>query len=837
MALFKSKPQEQQPQASVLIAAASNLRVATYRDALLVTLQRQPWQYRALDMYEDEGHAHYATSYIGNAMSRIRLVAAKKAVDPREPPTEVTSGPVYEAVQQLASGRGGQKGMLRLLGTHLFLVGECWLVGTLLPTGMPRWDVLSIQELTVMPGDPLSLYRKRLPGATPEPIPSDALVMRIWREHPRYSELADSSFRPLLDLLEKILLLNRAEKAAARSRSASMGLLGIPQELIPPPQQNQETTSDPTAANPFFAQFTQAMLAPLSDEGHPGSVVPIILVGPGDMVNKIKFEPMNRPFEASIRQSIQDAIEQVAHGLEIPVEILTGVGKASRLTAWQIKEDTFQAHIQPLIELICDALTIAYLRPAIERARAVLLAAGESEDDLDSYVIWYDSRELVIRPDKGDKAVALHDRFAISNAALRRENGFLESDTPSDKEYAKRVGIKLLDVHMAIDGKTPPDQAKMMQTQADIQTEQQIKMAKEQAKIQDAQMEKQAELQAQQPPPGGDAANPPEAPAPGAGAKIQVTLPSRTGRPKESSQPDSFHTPQGKRSKPRPQAESRRKKPAGPPPSPVDPSLTAAGAERHLVSKTFSHKLGMIDVRLLRLVQKHANDAVAHALQVYAITAGASAQDLVGNDATQKANEAAVEAAFYDSYDEAMEDLSDELEAQGLSRLAPEIAGVAIVAAVTAAMSRYRDAVFGLINDRLFQAVTDPTTEEFLVRPGDVRNILEVAGGGGASADLSMYNGGVSTGAIMQGVLRDQGVPIDGTIWLYDPGVIREPFQGHRQLDGLVFQRWDDPELAVYPEDSWIRSGFYFPGDHRGCACVAAPWTGEDWGEGHLVEV
>lgn len=844
--MARRNSREATAQPPVLIAAASNLRVATYRDALLVSLQRQGWQYRAMDYYEDEGHAHYACSYIGNAMSRIRLVAAKKPDDPKENPIELTTGPVWDAVQQLGSGRAGQKGMLRLLGIHLFLVGECWLVGTLMPTGIPRWEVLSIQELTVLPGDPLTLYRKKLPGASPDPISKDALVLRIWREHPRYSELADSGFRPLLDLFEKILLLNRAEKAAARSRSAVAGLLGIPQELVPPAQQNQESTGDPAEANPFFRQFTEAMMAPLNDEGHSGSVVPIILVGPGDMVNKIKFEPMNRPFETGIRQSIDDAIKQVAHGLDLPAEVLTGVGNSTHWTAWQIKEDTFQAHIQPLIELICDALTTAYLRPAIERARGALLAAGEDADDLDKYIIWYDTRELVIRPDKGDKAVALYNVGALSPEALRRENGFLDSDAPSDDEYNKWVGVKLLDAHMATTGEVPPDQATRMEQQAEVQKD----TMQTQADIQTQQHEDQLKITKEiMPPPAAGAANPPKAPQ---GAKVaapRIELPRKTGRPKETSQDGKYHTPQGARSKPRPQASARRKSPGPATPSPVKPpySISASAAERRLaVSGTFSHRLGKIDMSLLKKIQKLANVAVAHAIKLYqekpeALTAGASAHDLIGDTEFIVNNEAALEAALYDAYEESFGALNGELAEQGLPLYEPEVLATVMTSSIDKAIAYYESTLFNMINERLFNAIDPanfiPGSNEFLVQPGDIRQVIQVAGGGGVSLDLSGYSGGVSTGQIMQDILRQNGAPLEGWLWLYDPGLVRTPFQGHRQLDGFVFQKWDDPELAVNYQDFWIRVPFYFPGDHYGCGCVVVPWTGPDWGGGHAVEV
>jgi hypothetical protein len=467
MGLFsrnKTKTIEQPVPIGAITASGETYRVASYSDSAHLSLLRQEWQVRAYDIYDTQGHLYYATNYIGGALSRIKLVAAKRPKDDGDTsqPEIITSGPIYKAIRAIQSDKGGQSAILRSLGKNVFLTGEAWMIATDVENFGQSWEAVSIEEL-VSPAGTGQFFRKPLPGAHPIPISNDSLKIRIWKEHPRYSEWADSGVRSCLEILEKIVILNRAEKAIARSRLAGSGILALPQELVPPSWQNQSANPNDMESNPLYQALAESMTAPLADESHPAAVVPLVLIGPKDAVNGIKYEEMSRTFDTKAAQlSIQNGIDQVASTLELPKEILLGTGEATHWSAWAIKEDTFQAHIQPLIELICVALTTTYLRQALKRLTPDVLKREldkldvESPDDI---MVWYDASELVIRPDKGDKALGLHDRFAISDEALRREAGFGQEDAPSEEEYAKRVGIKMADPKMALTGEpTPPPQ-------------------------------------------------------------------------------------------------------------------------------------------------------------------------------------------------------------------------------------------------------------------------------------------------------------------------------------------------------------------------------------------
>lgn len=76
----------------------------------------------------------------------------------------------------------------------------------------------------------------------------------------------------------------------------------------------------------------------------------------------------------------------------------------------------------------------------------------------------------------------------------------------------------------------------------------------------------------------------------------------------------------------------------------------------------------------------------------------------------------------------------------------------------------------------------------------------------------------IGNGQKVHDELTTGGFFIDGYVWKYGHPAIQ--FEAHLRLDGVEFQTWEDPQLAVNFADAWLRRSFYAPGDHRGCACA-----------------
>jgi hypothetical protein len=749
MGIFSRNKSRPPKHISSLTAGGSSYNISDYTDFTKISLLRQKWQKDAFDIYDAEGHLYYATNYVGSALARIQLVGAKK---PRnhgelEQPIILKEGPIADAIAGIESPIGGQSGFLRSIGRNIFLTGEAWVIASTETyadgSAQTNWDAVSVDELVSEGG---KQQRRRLPGAQPEPLPPGAVTFRIWKEHPRYSELADAGTRSCLELLEKIIILNRAEKAVARSQLAGSGILALPQELVPPAWQNQGNNPNPMESNPLWQALAESMIAPLKDDAAPSSVVPLLLVGPGEVIKNMKYEPLTRTFDAAAAQaSIKMAIEQIANTLELPKEILLGVGEATHWTAWSIREDVFQAHIQPLIELICAGLTRTFLKKALAKfSDAELKAAGI--DDRDDIIVWYDASQLVIQPDKGDKMLGLHDRFIVTDEAVARELGVAEEDrldSESD-EYKKRVGIKMADPKMAVTG---------------VPTE--------------------------PPAPAGPGAA-------GGGAGPKGVSPGR-GK-----------SPQGPRAAPAKLPSERRARRGLPQDSrTLTASAWVKGAE-----------LAQFDVSVLRDLRNMTEQHVSTAIR--SITASADPGDFI-------------DPMFIDEFIEAATTYWDE----GMGLIESLVPGLPIplyhstvAEGIKDAANYYQQLLGTIIGKKSFGK--EPIYGEFLrgniVQYGDVRPLLSKLGGGSAEPQVQLA-GGITSGTTMREWLRSNGIDSDKKIWLY--GYEDEPrrtFNGHLQMDGLVFDSWEDEGLLIAPQDAWLRRTHYSPGDHWGCACVVAPY-------------
>lgn len=150
-----------------------------------------------------------------------------------------------------------------------------------------------------------------------------------------------------------------------------------------------------------------------------------------------------------------------------------------------------------------------------------------------------------------------------------------------------------------------------------------------------------------------------------------------------------------------------------------------------------------------------------------------------------------------------------------------------IKAAIRDSSSTYLDMLKAVISKKLW-ASRQPIYGEFmkgqLIQYGDVRPMLVRLGGGSTDSTVPLI-GGVTTGNTMKQWLSNNGIETNQKIWLY--GYEDEPrrtFNGHLQMDGLVFENWNDDALRIAPQDAWLRTTHYTPGDHWGCACVVAPY-------------
>ena len=453
-----------------LTAAAAQIKMNDKGEAEYFRNRRQSsssaWQTEAWEYYDAIGEVKYAFNLVASVVSRIKLYAAV-VENPADAPVPVRSTDAIDqrlgqaterALSRLDSAYGGQAGLLRDAALNLSVTGECYLVQ--MParpgSGIPEsWDIRSIDEVQIDAKNNYGIAPRRdyLPGQNAGvsttskgrgiiPLPQSAFVGRIWRAHPRFSDEADSSLRGLLDLCAELLLLNRTFRATARSR-LNAGALYLPDGLSvaasPDPDYpyDDSTDLDPgftpeESADEFEDQLIDAMTTPIRDEDSASAVVPLIIRGPAELGDRIKQFKFERSFDPALAARSDRVLDRILQGLDVPKDIITGLANVKYSNALQIDESLYKTHIEPLMLLIVDALTVVYLRPYLK-------ATGFSDADVERVTIWYDPSQVATRNDRAADADAGFDKMAVSYDTWRRTHGFSETDAPSPEEVALRL--------------------------------------------------------------------------------------------------------------------------------------------------------------------------------------------------------------------------------------------------------------------------------------------------------------------------------------------------------------------------------------------------------------
>jgi hypothetical protein len=159
----------------------------------------------------------------------------------------------------------------------------------------------------------------------------------------------------------------------------------------------------------------------------------LIIRGPAELGDKIKQFKFERSFDPALAERSDRVLERILQGLDVPKDVITGLANVKYSNALQIDEALYKAHIEPLMLLIVDALTVVYLRPYLK-------ANGYSDADVDRLVIWYDPSAVSTRNDRAADADSGFDKMAISYDTWRTAHGFSDSDAPSPTE----LGLRLL---------------------------------------------------------------------------------------------------------------------------------------------------------------------------------------------------------------------------------------------------------------------------------------------------------------------------------------------------------------------------------------------------------
>lgn len=414
---------EQQPNAITAAAAP----VKDPRTQLL--RNTDTWQEEAWEFHDTLGEFRYAVDWEAKMLSRVRLFAAK--LEPgQDEPVRQDAGTAVDLMTQMAGGVAGQAAIMDGLGTQLAVPGEGYLIIENVG-GVERWSVRSTDEVTAKRGHYEVLDENAVDtGNQWRPLSRDSLPpLRVWRPNKRWHHVADSPARAARSTMRELELVNRHIVAQYLSRLASAGVVIFPDEVTFPVR---EEFAD--APDPFMAEWIEIAAEAIRTPGTAAATIPLPLKLPGEWIEKVKHVDFTLKIDEKIIEKRESAIKRLASQLNIPPEVLLGMGDLNHWNAWLTDENSLKLNIAPEAELIAQALTTGYLQPRLK-------ASGV--EDWANWVVWYDMSELTLRPDRSDDAIQLYDRLEINGAALRRETGFNDDDKPTDDEL-KEQGLKVI---------------------------------------------------------------------------------------------------------------------------------------------------------------------------------------------------------------------------------------------------------------------------------------------------------------------------------------------------------------------------------------------------------
>lgn len=431
--------QERQVRPRSLVAAAKSYSLKRGRTRAGDSKRPgEEWQRAAWDFFDMIPEYHQACVITGALLSRASLIVVERKEDVGGRPSWIPTDNPYAraALEQLYGGPEGQSEMLRQFGLHFSVAGEGWLMG---PANSDTadaedWQVAAATEITRTGGD------WKVNGKAVENL---GMVKRIWKAHPKDHSKADSPTRAILPSLSELLQLRKRIAAQIDSRLTGAGILLLPSETeFPAGPTRQLNDGDPAVVRDSIqagdAQGLADLLLDVAQEAiqNPESAsaaIPIIATAPGEYIDKAQLLTFWSELDKTAPKLRQELREEIARGMDIPIEVLLGGAGSNHWNMWLSDENSIKIHAEPLLKVITSSLTTEYLRTGLEGL----------VPDPKKYAIHADTSQMRMRPNRSKEALELYDRLILSPAAAARENGFDESDVMTDEERQIALMLKV----------------------------------------------------------------------------------------------------------------------------------------------------------------------------------------------------------------------------------------------------------------------------------------------------------------------------------------------------------------------------------------------------------
>lgn len=431
MAIFGGKtavavPEPKRPQRS-LVASALRFR---FDDASYASwrFRDEAWQRELWRLYRITPELRAAASWVGGCCSRVRIYVAN-VDDLGRVQGETKNKKIQALSDTLLGGPASKAEHLRMMGIDLSISGECYIVGR--PedkTGRDKWYIVTPTEFRKVRGSNGDWDWAWGPKGQEMKLDLEKQVItRVWTPDPERIWCADSPARSCAMILRELEQLTKMVAGEIDSRLIGNGLLIIPNDLDLPQEEN--TTNN---AESLMVRLATAGAASLRGEGTALAVLPHIIEAQDP--EKFKHLTFSTELTKTAHELRGECIERLGVGMDMPPEVLSGMGDTNHWSGFLIDGYGIKVHIEPLMNRICQALTEAYLVPA-------LMVMGE---DPGRYTYAFDTSPLSLRPQRLQDALNLYEKGIISAKAVREAGYFRETDKPEIEESAGRTVTEVL---------------------------------------------------------------------------------------------------------------------------------------------------------------------------------------------------------------------------------------------------------------------------------------------------------------------------------------------------------------------------------------------------------
>jgi hypothetical protein len=225
---------------------------------------------------------------------------------------------------------------------------------------------------------------------------------------------------PILNLIEQY---DKRSSAQNDSRLAGAGIVFLPDSLDFPRGDDEPATP----GEALELRIADTAGKTLKDQGNARSLVPIFATVKGEDIDKIKWLTFETPLDEQTKDRLDQCIRRLALGLDVPPEMLLGLGGMNHWGAWQAEASTHNNFVAPILTRICHALTEGWLHP-------MLAAMGV---DPAKYMVWFDMAPLVVHANRLADAVQLWELGVLNDDTLLEAANFPKSAAHTPESFQR----------------------------------------------------------------------------------------------------------------------------------------------------------------------------------------------------------------------------------------------------------------------------------------------------------------------------------------------------------------------------------------------------------------